>query len=137
MYPGVEQVKNLPNEIDSRREQYKQQLIESLREADGRHDADGGVEILKKLDAYLSPTEAEAMQDLARRVFKHKLENLRTQFSLAVQDHNWAEAIRLVASGILNPERLITHRLPLSDALDGFAALRRRDAVKVMFELAS
>ena len=95
VYPGVEQVKNLPNEIDARREQYKQQLIESLREADGRHDADGGVEILKKLDAYLSPSEAEAMQDLARRVFKHKLENLRTQFSLAVQDHNWSEASRL------------------------------------------
>jgi hypothetical protein len=35
------------------------------------------------------------MQDLARRIFKHKLENLRTQFSLAVQDHNWSEAIRL------------------------------------------
>jgi len=95
IYPDVEQVKNLPNEINTRREQYKQQLIESLREADGRHDADGGVEILKKLDAYLSPSEAETMQDLARRIFKHKLENLRTQFSLAVQDHNWSEAIRL------------------------------------------
>ncbi len=94
-YPDIEQVRNLPNDINARREQHKQQLIESLREADSRHDADGGVEILKKLDGYLSPAEAESMQDLARRVFKHKLENLRTQFSMAVQDHNWSEAIRL------------------------------------------
>src|SRR5207244_2269247 len=33
----------------------------------------------------------------------------------AVRRH-WAEAIRLVAAGRLNPEALITHRLPLRDA---------------------
>jgi hypothetical protein len=94
-FPEVEQVKNLHNDINARREQFKQQLIESLREADNRNDVDGGVEILKKLDGYLSPAEAEGVQELARRIFKHKLENLRTQFSMAVQDHNWQEAIRL------------------------------------------
>ena len=49
---------------------------------------------------------------------------------------HWAEAIRLVAAGRLKPELLITHRLPLGDALGGFAALRAREAVKVMFEVA-
>jgi threonine dehydrogenase-like Zn-dependent dehydrogenase len=52
----------------------------------------------------------------------------------AVRRH-WAEAIRLVANGVLNPSELITHRLPLGDALDGFTALRSRAAVKVMFEV--
>jgi len=52
----------------------------------------------------------------------------------AVRRH-WADAIRLVSSGRVKPENLITHRLPLSDALDGFAALRAREAVKVMFEV--
>jgi len=52
----------------------------------------------------------------------------------AVRRH-WAEAIRLVASGRLNPAALITHRLPLERALDGFDALRSREAVKVMFEV--
>jgi threonine dehydrogenase-like Zn-dependent dehydrogenase len=47
---------------------------------------------------------------------------------------HWAEAIRLVAAGRLNPEALITHRLPLRDALDGLAALRGRQAVKVMYD---
>jgi threonine dehydrogenase-like Zn-dependent dehydrogenase len=50
---------------------------------------------------------------------------------------HWAESIRLVAAGRLKPAALITHRMPLADALDGFAALRRREAVKVMYELAS
>jgi 2-desacetyl-2-hydroxyethyl bacteriochlorophyllide A dehydrogenase len=50
---------------------------------------------------------------------------------------HWAEAIRLVATGRLNPEILITHRLPLAEALGGFAALRAREAVKVMYDVAS
>lgn len=49
---------------------------------------------------------------------------------------HWAEAIQLVASERMNPSALITHRLPLADALQGFGALRRREAVKVMYELA-
>jgi threonine dehydrogenase-like Zn-dependent dehydrogenase len=50
---------------------------------------------------------------------------------------HWAESIRLVSAGRLNPEALITHRLPLADALAGFGALRRREAVKVMYEPAN
>jgi 2-desacetyl-2-hydroxyethyl bacteriochlorophyllide A dehydrogenase len=50
---------------------------------------------------------------------------------------HWAEAIRLVAAGRLNPEALITHRMPLEEALDGFSVLRRREAVKVMYDVAS
>jgi L-iditol 2-dehydrogenase len=52
----------------------------------------------------------------------------------AVRRH-WAEAIRLVAAGVVNPAALITHRLPLAGALDGFAALRSREAVKVMYDV--
>ena len=48
---------------------------------------------------------------------------------------HWAEAMRLVASGRLSPSALITHRLPLGDALEGFDALRRREAVKVMYDV--
>ena len=54
----------------------------------------------------------------------------------AVRRH-WAEAIRLVASARRVPSALITHRLPLADALAGFHALRARDAVKVMYHVAA
>lgn len=50
---------------------------------------------------------------------------------------HWAEALRLVASGRLNPSALITHRLPFGDALTGFDALRRREPVKVMYDVQS
>jgi threonine dehydrogenase-like Zn-dependent dehydrogenase len=46
---------------------------------------------------------------------------------------HFAEAIRQIQVGKLHPERLITHRLGLEDSLAGLAALRRREAVKVMF----
>ncbi len=51
----------------------------------------------------------------------------------AVRRH-WALAIELVATDRLDPAALITHRLPLSQALDGFSALRSRQAVKVMYD---
>jgi hypothetical protein len=94
-FPNNDQVRNIPADIHARREQHKNQLKQSFDEAVARKDTDGAIEILKKLDQYLTPAEAESMQETARSIFKAKLENLRTQFSVAVQDHNWPEAIRL------------------------------------------
>ena len=48
---------------------------------------------------------------------------------------HFADAIELIGSGKVRPQELITHRLPLCDALAGFDALRQRHAVKVMFDL--
>jgi 2-desacetyl-2-hydroxyethyl bacteriochlorophyllide A dehydrogenase len=46
---------------------------------------------------------------------------------------HFAEAIELIHAGKVQPELLITHQMPLADALAGFDALRQRAAVKVMF----
>ena len=48
---------------------------------------------------------------------------------------HFAEAVRLLHTRKIDPEDLITHRLPLAGALAGFDALRARAAVKVMFSL--
>lgn len=95
MFPDDEQVARLPLEIDARRQSHKRQLLESWNDAVARRDVDGSIEILKRLDLYLTPSEAEGMQETARSVFREKLNNLRTQFGVAVQDHNWAEAVRI------------------------------------------
>jgi outer membrane protein assembly factor BamD (BamD/ComL family) len=95
IYPNDQQVKNLPTEIEGRRAAFKRQLLSNWNESLVRKDIDGSIEILKQLDPYLTPQEAEQMQEPVRNVFKEKLNNLRTQFSLAVQDHKWAEAIRI------------------------------------------
>ena len=50
---------------------------------------------------------------------------------------HFAHAIELIHTGRVRPEQLITHRLPLCDALAGFRALRQREAVKVMFSFAA
>ena len=95
MFPDNEQVKNLPSEIDRRRQEHKKQLIDSWNDAVARHDVDGSIEILKQLDTYLTPTEAEGMQETARQVFKEKLNQLSKHFSDSVRDHRWADAIRV------------------------------------------
>ena len=95
VYPADEQVQRLPQDIEARRQQHKRQLLESWHDSVNRKDVDGAIEILKRLDLYLTPAEAESMQESARSVFKEKLNNLRTQFSVCVQDRNWNEAVRV------------------------------------------
>ena len=99
-FPDNETVRNLPVEIENRRQAHKRQLLSSWTDAVARHDVDGSIEILKQLDTYLTPAEAESMQETARSVFKEKLNNLGKQFASAVQDHKWAEAIRVGEAAI-------------------------------------
>lgn len=94
-FPNVEQVRQLPADIEARRQSHKKQLLQSWHEAVARHDVDGSIEILKSLDSYLTPAEAESMQDTARGVFKEKLSNLVSQFGNSIRDHRWAEAVRV------------------------------------------
>jgi hypothetical protein len=95
LFPNDSRVQHLPQEIESRKQACKKKLMDEWKEAVARHDVDGSIEILKHLDTYLSSAEAEGMQETARGVFKEKIGLLRTQFTMAVQDHRWAEAIRL------------------------------------------
>jgi len=95
LFPADEQARNLPAEIERRKTSHKQQLIQAFQDARSRNDIDGSIEIVKQLDIYLTPTEAEAYQEQVRSVFKDKLNNLRAQFSLAVHDQHWADAIRI------------------------------------------
>ncbi len=50
----------------------------------------------------------------------------------AVRRH-FAEGIRLIRSGKVQPERLITHRMRLAEAPSSVSVLRRCEAVKIMF----
>ena len=94
-FPDNEQVKNLPHEIESRRQAFKKQLIQNWHEAVARHDNDGSIEILKQLDPYLMPSEAQSMQDTVRSVFKEKLNNTGAQFATAIKEQRWSDAIRI------------------------------------------
>jgi L-iditol 2-dehydrogenase len=71
------------------------------------------------------PTEIDVLQVMRK--------NLTWIGVVASVRRHFADAIELIRSGKVRPRQLITHRLPLHQALDGFEALRRREAVKVMF----
>jgi hypothetical protein len=94
-FPENQQVQDLPKEIETRRQGTKRQLLDAWNEAIARKDVDGSIEILKKLDLYLTPEEGDSMREAARSVFREKLNQLGAQFTLAVQDKRYHEAVRV------------------------------------------
>ncbi len=95
LFPKDVQVSRLPQDIENRRQAHKKQLLDSWNDAVTRHDVDGSIEILRKLDLYLTPQEAVGLQEMARQVFKDKLLLMGQQFTLNVKDHKWADAIKV------------------------------------------
>ncbi|RME38980.1 MAG: hypothetical protein D6788_06360 [Planctomycetota bacterium] len=74
-------------------EEHKQELKLAWAEAVERSDTDRAIEILRQLDQYLSPAEAQELRDSARTVFKEKLLQLGVQFRLAVEEKRWQDAL--------------------------------------------
>ncbi len=95
IFPSEEVTQRLPQEIENRRQSHKRQLLEGWKDAVARNDIDGSIEILKRVDPYLTPAEAASMQESARGIFKERLNNLKDRFSYAVRDEKWNEAIRI------------------------------------------
>ena len=58
-------------------------------------DLDQGVDVLKLLDGFLTPTEGAALKESARGVFRAKLQKLGVQFSLFVTEKKWTQALEL------------------------------------------
>ncbi len=95
IYPNEEQATRLPREIENRRQAHKKQLLDSWKDSVTRNDIDGSIEILKRVDPYLTPAEAASMQEAARGIFKERLNNLKDRFSKAVHEEKWNDALRL------------------------------------------
>jgi hypothetical protein len=93
LFPRHERVARLPTELNRRREQHKQELLARWKEVVARAEVDEGIAILTQLDQYLTPQEAQSLRDSARDVFKARLLNLGVQFSLAVQESRWRDAL--------------------------------------------
>ncbi|MFQ6048402.1 MAG: hypothetical protein ACE5K7_03450, partial [Phycisphaerae bacterium] len=81
--------------LEAYRQQHKRRLLHEWNEAVQRNDIDRSIEILKQLDQYLTPSEGAALEESARGVFRAKLQNMGVQFSLAVTDKRWSEAIEI------------------------------------------
>lgn len=93
MFPSEARIAGLPHELDLRRQQYKRSLLKEYDEAVRLQDVDRAHRLLFELDQYLAPSEAAAMQESARGVFKAKLQQMGVQFSLAVSEKQFRKAI--------------------------------------------
>jgi hypothetical protein len=95
IFPSHERIAALLSDVEQRRRAYKTELLTRYDQAVRRHDVDGAHELLIELDRFLSPNEAAALRESARGVFKAKLLQLGVRFSLAVSDHQFAQAVEV------------------------------------------
>lgn len=125
------------------------------------HFAANGAPVLTVETAGVPPTQRQALTITARRgtvvyvgtahqdltlgpkVFEHILRHELTvrgswmSYSAPFPGHEWTDAVRILGSGLVDPEILITHEVPLPEAVRGFEAMRSRDEhrLKVMFRV--
>lgn len=95
IFPDQVRVQMLAGEIEHRRQAVKRQLLARWQETVSHRQIDEAITVLRKLDNYLTPVEATALEEDARMIFKEKLAKLRVEFTGAVQQHSWREAKRL------------------------------------------
>ena len=79
--------------VSQKQAEHKKRLLASWEEAVQNDEVDRGIELLRQLDQYLTSSEAAALAESARGVFKAKLQNLGVKFSIAVTEKNWSAAL--------------------------------------------
>jgi tetratricopeptide (TPR) repeat protein len=95
LYPQNEKVNQLREKTEVRRQAHKKELLARWDEAVKKHDFEQGVELLKLLDNYLTASEAAALEETAREVFRGKLQNYGVQFTMFVTEKQWAKALEV------------------------------------------
>lgn len=95
LFPESPRVEGLHERVASERDRYKQDLERKFLEAAQREETDRAMELLKQLDAYLAPEEAERLQEVARGVIGRAKDNLGVRFKLLVQDRSWRDAVQV------------------------------------------
>lgn len=93
--PDCQEAKALRQELLDKKQHRKKALLAEWDEAVKRQETDRSLELLKELDLYLSPNEALALQEAASDVFRTKLHNLGIEFSTAVSEKRWDQALQI------------------------------------------
>lgn len=95
MYPDSPRAAALPEHVRQAFENRKHDLEREFLRAAERDDVDGAIELLHKLDRYLTEQEAEPFRETARGVIGKKRDNLGVQFKLAVHDKEWTKGLEV------------------------------------------
>ena len=91
-YPDHEEVRQMPLMIEARRRKVANHLVEEFDRARAKNP-DEAIEVLRRLDNYLTPEEAQSLQQSARNVFKEKLQQLKEDFANAVHEGRIEDAM--------------------------------------------
>ncbi len=92
-YPDSEKAKAMRQRLLDKKQGRKKALLAEWDDAVQRKDTDRSLEILKELDLYLTPNEGSALREAASDVFRSKLHDLGMQFTTAVIEKRWDEAL--------------------------------------------
>jgi tetratricopeptide (TPR) repeat protein len=122
LFPTNERIQRLPEDLERHRQRHKRLLLNEWNEAVQRNEIDRSIEVLKRLDQYLAPSEAAALEESARGVFRAKLQNMGVQFSLAVTDKRWNEAVEIGEQIV----REFPNSLMAKEVTSSMPVLRRR-----------
>ncbi|MEE2908249.1 MAG: hypothetical protein VX527_10530 [Planctomycetota bacterium] len=88
--PHEERERNIDVVINER----KQALQLEFDQAVSANDTEQSMRLLRELDRYLEPDEAEALRASAQEVISGHRELLKKQFRDAISNHDWKEALR-------------------------------------------
>lgn len=95
LFPGSPRVEPLRDRVAAARAAYRVDLERRLIEAAGTEQSDEAMVLLKELDQYVTPEQAESMKAMARGVIGRAREELGARFKGAVQERQWTEAVGL------------------------------------------
>lgn len=95
LYPESHRAVGLRERVDREFALYRKELERRFLIAAQRSQVDDAMTLLKELDQYLAPHEAEPLQEVARGVISKSRENLGVRFKLHLQDHEWKQAIEV------------------------------------------
>jgi hypothetical protein len=92
VFPDSPRVGPLRGRVADARASHKQGLQDRLLDAARADRSEEAMALLKELDPYLTPQEAEGMQQIARDVIARRRDQMGADFRLAVQERRWADA---------------------------------------------
>ncbi len=92
-YPDSEEAKAMRQRLIDKKQERKRALLSEWDDAVQQKDTDRSLKVLKELDLYLTPNEGLALREAASDVFRTKLHNLGMQFSIAVSEKQWEQAL--------------------------------------------
>lgn len=95
LFPGSPRVEPLRDRVAAARAAYRVDLERRFMGAAGAEQSDEAMVLLKELDQYLTPEEAESMKAMARGVIGRAREELGERFKAAVQERQWIDAVGL------------------------------------------